>query len=199
MRHAFHLDGGIVETMAHYTAARSFNPEVDYILDIGGQDIKCFKIRDGHIDDIVLNEACSSGCGSFIETFAKSLGYDAKEFATLGLKSKHPVDLGTRCTVFMNSGVKQAQKNGASIEDISAGLCKSVVKNALYKVIRAKNKDDIGKHIVVQGGTFQNDSVLRCFEQELGLEVIRPSIAPLMGAYGAALYAKNYIVLEVIF
>lgn len=138
MRHAFHLDGGIVETMAHYTAARSFNPEVDYILDIGGQDIKCFKIRDGHIDDIVLNEACSSGCGSFIETFAKSLGYDAKEFATLGLKSKHPVDLGTRCTVFMNSGVKQAQKNGASIEDISAGLCKSVVKNALYKVIRAK-------------------------------------------------------------
>ena len=191
MRHAFHLDGGIVETMAHYTAARSFNPEVDYILDIGGQDIKCFKIRDGHIDDIVLNEACSSGCGSFIETFAKSLGYDAKEFATLGLKSKHPVDLGTRCTVFMNSGVKQAQKNGASIEDISAGLCKSVVKNALYKVIRAKNKDDIGKHIVVQGGTFQNDSVLRCFEQELGLEVIRPSIAPLMGAYGAALYAKK--------
>lgn len=191
MRHAFHLDGGIVETMAHYTAARSFNPEVDYILDIGGQDIKCFKIRDGHIDDIVLNEACSSGCGSFIETFAKSLGYDAKEFATLGLKSKHPVDLGTRCTVFMNSGVKQAQKNGASIEDISAGLCKSVVKNALYKVIRAKNKNDIGKHIVVQGGTFQNDSVLRCFEQELGLEVIRPSIAPLMGAYGAALYAKK--------
>lgn len=176
MRHAFHLDGGIVETMAHYTAARSFNPEVDYILDIGGQDIKCFKIRDGHIDDIVLNEACSSGCGSFIETFAKSLGYDAKEFATLGLKSKHPVDLGTRCTVFMNSGVKQAQKNGASIEDISAGLCKSVVKNALYKVIRAKNKDDIGKHIVVQGGTFQNDSVLRCFEQELGLEVIRQAL-----------------------
>ncbi len=191
MRHAFHLDGGIVETMAHYTAAKSFNPNVDYILDIGGQDIKCFKIRDGRIDDIVLNEACSSGCGSFIETFAKSLGYDAKEFAKLGLKSKHPVDLGTRCTVFMNSGVKQAQKNGASIEDISAGLCKSVVKNALYKVIRAKNKDDIGKNIVVQGGTFQNDSVLRCFEQELGLEVIRPSIAPLMGAYGAALYAQK--------
>lgn len=191
MRHAFHLDGGIVETMAHYTAASSFNKDVDYILDIGGQDIKCFKIRDGHIDDIVLNEACSSGCGSFIETFAKSLGYDAKEFAKLGLKSKHPVDLGTRCTVFMNSGVKQAQKNGASIEDISAGLCKSVVKNALYKVIRAKNKEDIGKHIVVQGGTFQNDSVLRCFEQELGVEVIRPSIAPLMGAYGAALYAQK--------
>lgn len=191
MRHAFHLDGGVVETMAHYTAACHFNPDVDYILDIGGQDIKCFRIRDGHIDDIVLNEACSSGCGSFIETFAKSLGYEAPEFAQLGLHSKHPVDLGTRCTVFMNSGVKQAQKNGASIEDISAGLCKSVVKNALYKVIRAKNKDDIGKHIVVQGGTFQNDAVLRSFEQELGLEVIRPSIAHLMGAYGAALYAQK--------
>ncbi|WP_366774993.1 acyl-CoA dehydratase activase [uncultured Faecalicoccus sp.] len=191
MRVAFHLDGGIVETMAHYVAARYFNPQVDYILDIGGQDIKCFKIRDGHIDDIVLNEACSSGCGSFIETFAKSLGYDAKEFAKLGLRSKHPVDLGTRCTVFMNSGVKQAQKNGATIEDISAGLCKSVVKNALYKVIRARNKDDIGKHIVVQGGTFQNDAILRSFEQELGYEVIRPSIAHLMGAFGAALYAQK--------
>ncbi len=191
MRHAFHLDGGVVETLAHYTAARSFNPDVDYILDIGGQDIKCFTIRDGHIDDIVLNEACSSGCGSFIETFANSLGYDAKEFARLGLQSKHPVDLGTRCTVFMNSGVKQAQKNGAGVEDISAGLCRSVVKNALYKVIRARSKDDIGKNIVVQGGTFQNDAVLRSFEQELGLEVIRPSIAHLMGAYGAALYAQK--------
>ncbi|MBB5182412.1 acyl-CoA dehydratase activase-related protein [Catenisphaera adipataccumulans] len=191
MRTAFHLDGGVVETLAHYTAAKKFNPDVDYILDIGGQDIKCFKIKDGHIDDIVLNEACSSGCGSFIETFANSLGYDAKEFAKLGLKSKHPVDLGTRCTVFMNSGVKQAQKNGATVEDISAGLCRSVVKNALYKVIRARNKDDIGKHIVVQGGTFQNDSVLRSFEQELDLEVIRPSIAHLMGAYGAALYAQK--------
>ncbi|MDO4467192.1 MAG: acyl-CoA dehydratase activase [Bacillota bacterium] len=191
MRHAFHLDGGVVETMAHYTAACHFNSDVDYILDIGGQDIKCFRIRDGHIDDIVLNEACSSGCGSFIETFAKSLGYNAPEFAQLGLRSKHPVDLGTRCTVFMNSGVKQAQKNGASIEDISVGLCKSVVKNALYKVIRARNKDDIGKNIVVQGGTFQNDAVLRSFEQELGLEVIRPSIAHLMGAYGAALYAQR--------
>ncbi|WP_366937048.1 acyl-CoA dehydratase activase [uncultured Faecalicoccus sp.] len=191
MRVAFHLDGGVVETMAHYVAARFFNPQVDYILDIGGQDIKCFKIRDGHIDDIVLNEACSSGCGSFIETFAHSLGYDAKEFAQLGLRSKNPVDLGTRCTVFMNSGVKQAQKNGATIEDISAGLCKSVVKNALYKVIRARNKDDIGKHIVVQGGTFQNDAILRSFEQELGYEVIRPSIAHLMGAFGAALYAEK--------
>lgn len=191
MRHAFHLDGGVVETLAHYTAAKKFNPDVDYILDIGGQDIKCFKIRQGHIDDIVLNEACSSGCGSFIETFAKSLGYDSIEFAKLGLQSQHPVDLGTRCTVFMNSGVKQAQKNGATVEDISAGLCRSVVRNALYKVIRTSNKEDIGKNIVVQGGTFQNDAVLRSFEQELGYNVIRPSIAHLMGAYGAALYAQK--------
>ncbi|MBP3853788.1 MAG: 2-hydroxyacyl-CoA dehydratase [Erysipelotrichaceae bacterium] len=191
MRHAFHLDGGVVETLAHYTAAKQFNPNVDYILDIGGQDIKCFKIRDGHIDDIVLNEACSSGCGSFIETFANSLGYDSISFAKLGLKSSHPVDLGTRCTVFMNSGVKQAQKNGATVEDISAGLCRSVVRNALYKVIRTRNKEEIGKNIVVQGGTFQNDAVLRSFEQELGYDVIRPSIAHLMGAYGAALYAKK--------
>ena len=192
MRHAFHLDEGSVETMAHYEAAKYFNPDVDYILDIGGQDIKCFQIRDGRIDDIVLNEACSSGCGSFIETFAKSLGYSAPEFAQLGLKAQHPVNLGTRCTVFMNSGVKQAQKNGATIEDISAGLCRSVVKNALYKVIRAKRKEDLGTHIVVQGGTFRNDSVLRSFEQELGMPVIRPSIAHLMGAYGAALIARRH-------
>ncbi len=191
MRHAFKLDGGIVETMAHYTAAKLFNPNVDFILDIGGQDIKCFRIRDGRIDDIVLNEACSSGCGSFIETFAKSMGYSSKEFAGLALKAEHPVELGTRCTVFMNSGVKQAQKNGATINDISAGLCRSVVKNALYKVIRAKSRDDIGDNIVVQGGTFLNDAVLRSFEQELNKEVIRPSIAHLMGAYGAALYAEN--------
>ncbi len=192
MKHAFHLDEGAVETMAHYEAARHFNPNVDYILDIGGQDIKCFKIKDGRIDDIVLNEACSSGCGSFLETFAKSLGYSAQEFAQLGLKARHPVNLGTRCTVFMNSGVKQAQKNGASIEDISAGLCRSVVKNALYKVIRARRREDIGEEIVVQGGTFRNDSVLRSFEQELGTQVIRPSIAHLMGAYGAALIAKRH-------
>ena len=191
MRAAFHLDGGVVETMAHYMAARHFNPNVDFILDIGGQDIKCFKVRDGHIDDIVLNEACSSGCGSFIETFAKSMGYDAETFAELGIHAKKPVDLGTRCTVFMNSGVKQAQKNGASIEDISAGLCKSVVKNALYKVIRARNKKDIGENIVVQGGTFRNDAILRSFEQELGFHVIRPGIAHLMGAFGAAIYAKS--------
>ena len=192
MKHAFHLDEGAVETMAHYEAARHFNPNVDYILDIGGQDIKCFKIKDGRIDDIVLNEACSSGCGSFLETFAKSLGYSAQEFAQLGLKARHPVNLGTRCTVFMNSGVKQAQKNGASIEDISAGLCRSVVKNALYKVIRARRREDIGDEIVVQGGTFRNDSVLRSFEQELGTQVIRPSIGHLMGAYGAALMAKRH-------
>ena len=191
MKHAFHLDDGLVETMAHYKAAKYFNPNVDFIIDIGGQDMKCFKIKQHSIDDILLNEACSSGCGSFIETFANSMGYDAKTFAKLGLTSKHPVDLGTRCTVFMNSSVKQAQKNGASIEDISAGLCMSVVKNALYKVIRARNKDEIGKEIVVQGGTFLNDTVLRCFELELDRHVIRPAIAHLMGAYGAALFTKQ--------
>lgn len=191
IKHAFRLDIGVVETIAHYTAAKHFNPNVDFIIDIGGQDMKCFRIKDHTIDDILLNEACSSGCGSFIETFAKSMGYDIQEFATMGLAGKHPVDLGTRCTVFMNSSVKQAQKNGASMEDISAGLCMSVVKNALYKVIRAKSADDIGKEIVVQGGTFLNDTVLRSFELELGRNVIRPGIAHLMGAYGAALLAKE--------
>lgn len=191
MKHAFHLDVGVVETMAHYHAAKHFNPNVDFIIDIGGQDMKCFRIKDNSIDDILLNEACSSGCGSFIETFAKSMGYDIKTFAQMGLAGQHPVDLGTRCTVFMNSSVKQAQKNGASMEDISAGLCISVVKNALYKVIRAKSPDDIGKEIVVQGGTFLNDTVLRSFELELGRNVIRPGIAHLMGAYGAALIAKQ--------
>lgn len=193
MRHAFHIDIGMVETMAHYAAAKHFNPDVDFIIDIGGQDMKCFRIKDHSIDDIILNEACSSGCGSFIETFAKSMGYSVAEFAQMGLAGNHPVDLGTRCTVFMNSSVKQAQKNGASMEDISAGLCMSVVKNALYKVIRAKTPDDIGKQIVVQGGTFLNDTVLRAFERELGRNVIRPSIAHLMGAYGAALTAKAKI------
>lgn len=191
MKHAFHLDIGVVETIAHYTAAKHFNPNVDFIIDIGGQDMKCFRIKDNSIDDILLNEACSSGCGSFIETFAKSMGHDIQTFAQMGLAGKHPVDLGTRCTVFMNSSVKQAQKNGASMEDISAGLCTSVVKNALYKVIRAKSPDEIGKEIVVQGGTFLNDTVLRCFELELGRHVIRPSIAHLMGAYGAALLAQQ--------
>lgn len=191
MRHAFHLDFGMVETMAHYHAAQHFNPNVDFIIDIGGQDMKCFRMKDHAIDDILLNEACSSGCGSFIETFAKSMGYPINEFAEIGRHAKHPVDLGTRCTVFMNSSVKQAQKNGASIADISAGLSISVVKNALYKVIRAKSADDLGKEIVVQGGTFLNDTVLRSFEIELGLHVIRPGISHLMGAYGAALCAKN--------
>lgn len=191
IRHAFHIDDGIVETMAHFNAARHFMPDVDFILDIGGQDIKCFKIHNKTIDSVMLNEACSSGCGSFIETFAKSMGYDVKEFAELGLKSKSPVDLGTRCTVFMNSSVKQAQKEGADISDISAGLSLSVVKNALYKVIRAGSANEIGKNIVVQGGTFLNDAVLRSFELEIGREVVRPQIAELMGAYGAAMHAMS--------
>ena len=191
IKKAFNVDEGFVETLAHYTAAKYFNPNVDYILDIGGQDIKCFKIRKNSIDNINLNEACSSGCGSFIETFAKSLGYDSKEFAKLGLFAKNPVDLGSRCTVFMNSSVKQAQKDGADVGDISAGLSVSVVKNAIYKVIREASADALGKNIVVQGGTFLNDSVLRAFELELGRDVIRPVISGLMGAYGCALHAKT--------
>ncbi len=193
IKHAFHCDLGVVETVAHFTAARYFLPNVDFIIDIGGQDMKCFKITDGAISDIFLNEACSSGCGSFLQTFAKALGYDVQEFARLGLAAKKPVDLGSRCTVFMNSSVKQAQKDGASIEDISAGLSISVVKNALYKVIRCASPDELGKHIVVQGGTFYNEAVLRAFEKEMGVEVIRPDIAGLMGAFGAALYGKKHV------
>ena len=189
---AFHVDYGIVETMAHYTAAKFFNNNVDFILDIGGQDIKCFKVHNNSIDSIMLNEACSSGCGSFIETFAKSMGYTVEEFARQGLFSTAPVNLGTRCTVFMNSSVKQAQKDGATVQDISAGLSLSVVKNAIYKVIRATSIEELGKNIVVQGGTFMNDAVLRCFEKEIGRNVTRPNIAGLMGAYGAALYAKSH-------
>ena len=189
--HAFGVDRGIVETIAHYTAARHFQPKVDFILDIGGQDIKCFRVKNNSIDSIMLNEACSSGCGSFLETFAKSMGYTAPEFARLGLFGQAPVDLGSRCTVFMNSSVKQAQKDGAGVEDISAGLSVSVVKNAIYKVIRAGSADELGDNVVVQGGTFYNDAVLRAFERELGKNVIRPTIAGLMGAYGAALYIKN--------
>ena len=184
---AFGVDMGLVETVAHYTAARHFMPEVDFILDIGGQDIKCFRIKNGAIDSIMLNEACSSGCGSFIETFAKSMGYTSEEFATLARYAKNPVNLGSRCTVFMNSSVKQSQKDGASAEDISAGLSISVVKNAIYKVIRAASPEDLGRHVVVQGGTFMSDAVLRAFEMELGCDVVRPDIAGLMGAYGAAL------------
>ena len=190
-KNAFKLDGGLVETMAHYMAAKKFMPNVDFIIDIGGQDIKCFKIENGAISNIFLNEACSSGCGSFLQTFANALGYDIKEFAKIGLMAKKPVDLGSRCTVFMNSSVKQAQKDGATIDNISAGLSISIVKNALYKVIRATNKESLGKHIVVQGGTFLNKAVLRAFERELDLEVVCPNIAGLMGAYGAALYAKS--------
>ena len=188
---AFNVDKGVVETIAHYTAAKYFCPQVDFILDIGGQDIKCFKIKNGAIDSIMLNEACSSGCGSFIETFAKSMGYDVAAFAEKGLHSRAPVNLGSRCTVFMNSSVKQSQKDGATVEDISAGLSVSVVKNAIYKVIRAGSADELGEHVVVQGGTFYNDAVLRAFEMELGKNVIRPAIAGLMGAYGAALYAMD--------
>ena len=190
--HAFNIDEGLVETIAHYTAAKHFQPDVDFILDIGGQDIKCFKIRGGAIDSIMLNEACSSGCGSFIETFAKSMGYDVQTFAEKGLHALAPVNLGSRCTVFMNSSVKQSQKDGATVEDISAGLSVSVVKNALYKVIRANSPQELGEHIVVQGGTFLNDAVLRAFEMELGAPVIRPAIAGLMGAYGAALHAMRF-------
>ena len=191
IKNAFNVDHGLVETVAHLRAARHFQPQVDFIIDIGGQDMKCFKIRGGAVDSIMLNEACSSGCGSFIETFAKALGYNIADFAKLGLYDKTPVNLGSRCTVFMNSSVKQAQKDGASVNSISAGLSISVVKNAIYKVIRAASADDLGKHIVVQGGTFLNDAVLRSFEQEIGRQVIRPTIAGLMGAYGAALYAKD--------
>ena len=188
VKNAFHCDRGLVETVAHFTAAKHFMPNVDFIIDIGGQDMKCFKIEDGAISNIFLNEACSSGCGSFLQTFAQALGYDVKEFAALGLFADKPVDLGSRCTVFMNSSVKQAQKDGASIENISAGLSISVVKNALYKVIRASSPEELGRNIVVQGGTFYNEAVLRAFEKEMGVNVIRPDIAGLMGAYGAALY-----------
>lgn len=191
LKSAFNLDYSLVETQSHFIGAKFFLPDVDFIIDIGGQDIKCFKIRDGAIDEIFLNEACSSGCGSFLQTFANALGKTSEEFASLALKAKSPVDLGSRCTVFMNSSVKQAQKDGASIEDISAGLAISVVKNALYKVIRTSNTDELGKNIVTQGGTFLNDAVLRAFEKELKRDVIRPTISGLMGAYGAALYAKS--------
>ena len=190
---AIKADFGIVETVAHFKAALYFNPKVDFIIDIGGQDIKCFKIKNGAIDNIMLNEACSSGCGSFIQTFAKAMGMEIDEFSRLGLFAKHPVELGSRCTVFMNSSVKQAQKEGAGVEDISAGLSSSIVKNAIYKVIRAKTPEELGSNILVQGGTFLNDAVLRSFEIETGKQVVRPGIAGLMGAFGAALYAKENV------
>ena len=190
---AIKADFGIVETVAHFKAALHFNPKVDFIIDIGGQDIKCFKIKNGAIDSIMLNEACSSGCGSFIQTFARAMGMEIDKFSQEGLFAKHPVELGSRCTVFMNSAVKQAQKEGASVQDISAGLSSSIVKNAIYKVIRAASADELGDNIVVQGGTFLNDAVLRSFEMETGKNVIRPGIAGLMGAFGAAHYAKENI------
>lgn len=192
IKNAFTLDFGIVETVAHFTAAKEFMNDVEFIIDIGGQDIKCFKIHNGAVDNIYLNEACSSGCGSFLQTFANALDYSISDFAQLGVMASKPVDLGSRCTVFMNSSVKQAQKDGVTIENISAGLSISVVKNALYKVIRATNAQELGRKIVVQGGTFLNDAVLRAFEQELNVQVVRPTISGLMGAYGAALYAKQH-------
>ena len=190
---ALGVDIGEIETICHFRGAKEFMPNVDFILDIGGQDMKALMIKDGVINNILLNEACSSGCGSFIEGFSKSLGISIDEFAKLSIKSKHPVDLGSRCTVFMNSKVKQVQKEGASIADISAGLSYSVIKNALYKVIKIRNFDELGKNIIVQGGTFYNDGILRSFEKVTGIDVVRPEIAGLMGAYGAALIAKeNY-------
>ena len=192
LKSAFRLDEGVVETIAHCTAASFFDPEVDCVLDIGGQDMKCIKLKNGTVDSIMLNEACSSGCGSFIENFATSLGYDAAGFAKEALYAKVPVDLGTRCTVFMNSNVKQAQKEGASVSDISAGLAYSVIKNALYKVIKLASAEELGRHIVVQGGTFYNQAVLRAFEKIAGVEATCPDISGLMGAFGAALVAKEH-------
>ncbi len=191
MKAAFLLDDGEVETVAHYYAAAFFDPSVDCILDIGGQDMKCIKIKNQTVDSVQLNEACSSGCGSFIETFAKSLNYSVHDFAKAALFAEHPIDLGTRCTVFMNSKVKQAQKEGASVPDISAGLAYSVIKNALFKVIKVSDASALGKNIVVQGGTFYNDAVLRSFEKIAGCEAIRPDIAGIMGAFGAALIARE--------
>ena len=191
IKSALMLDEGEVETVSHYYAAAFFDPAVDCILDIGGQDMKCIKIKNNTVDSVQLNEACSSGCGSFIETFAKSLNYSVEDFAKEALFAPHPIDLGTRCTVFMNSKVKQAQKEGASVADISAGLAYSVIKNALYKVIKISDPKDLGHQIVVQGGTFYNDAVLRSLEKITGVDVIRPDIAGIMGAFGAALVARE--------
>ena len=191
LKSALMLDEGEVETVAHYYAAAFFNPEVDCILDIGGQDMKCIKIKNQTVDSVQLNEACSSGCGSFIETFAKSLNFSVSDFAKEALFAKNPIDLGTRCTVFMNSKVKQAQKEGATVADISAGLAYSVIKNALFKVIKLSDPKELGEHVVVQGGTFYNDAVLRSFERISGCEAVRPDIAGIMGAFGCALIARE--------
>ena len=192
MKAALRLDEGEVETIAHVTAARFFDPEVDCVLDIGGQDMKCIKLKNGAVDTILLNEACSSGCGSFLENFAASMGQTAQSFAKAALFAPEPLDLGTRCTVFMNSNVKQAQKEGASLEDIAAGLAYSVIRNALFKVIKLADAGDLGKRIVVQGGTFHNQAVLRAFEQISGREAVCPDIAGIMGAFGAALIARHH-------
>ena len=192
IKSALMLDEGEVETVSHYYAASFFDPDVDCILDIGGQDMKCIKIKNHSVDQVQLNEACSSGCGSFIETFARSLNYEVKDFAKLALFAENPIDLGSRCTVFMNSKVKQAQKEGATVADISAGLAISVIKNALLKVIKLTDPKDLGKNVVVQGGTFYNDAVLRSFERVSGCQAIRPDIAGIMGAFGAALIAREH-------
>ncbi len=192
IQNALGVTYGEVETVAHFTASKFFNPDVNFILDIGGQDMKSIFVENDAISSITLNEACSAGCGSFIETFAKTLDYDIADFADVALFANMPVDLGSRCTVFMNSRVKQAQKEAASVGDISAGLATSVVKNALYKVIKITDPADLGKNIVVQGGTFYNNAVLRAFERELGVEVVRPNIAGLMGAFGCSLIALDY-------
>ncbi len=191
MKAAFYLDEGQVETVAHCTAAMFFDPDADCVLDIGGQDMKYIKLKDGVVDSVLLNEACSSGCGSFIENFAQSLGHTAASFAKEALFAEAPADLGTRCTVFMNSNVKQAQKEGATVSDISAGLAYSVVKNALFKVIKLTDASALGKHVIVQGGTFRSDAVLRAFEKISGADAVCPDISELMGAFGAALIAKN--------
>jgi activator of 2-hydroxyglutaryl-CoA dehydratase len=188
---ALRCDSGEIETVAHLRGAQELLPGVQFILDIGGQDMKCLRIKDGVIDHIMLNEACSSGCGSFIESFATGMGLSVQEFAAAACQAKAPVDLGSRCTVFMNSRVKQAQKEGATVGDISAGLSYSVLKNALFKVIKLRDPSDVGEHVIVQGGTFLNDAVLRAFELLSGHEAVRPNIAGLMGAYGAALLAQD--------
>ena len=192
MKSALRLDEGEVETIAHVTAARFFDPKADCVLDIGGQDMKCIRLKDGAVDTILLNEACSSGCGSFLENFATSMGQTAQSFAAAALFAPGPLDLGTRCTVFMNSNVKQAQKEGASLEDISAGLAYSVIRNALFKVIKLTSAGDLGEHVVVQGGTFHNQAVLRAFERISGREAVCPDIAGMMGAFGAALIARSH-------
>ena len=188
---ALNVDLNEIETIAHYTAAKKFMPNVTSIVDIGGQDMKYIKMKNGAIDNIMLNEACSSGCGSFIETFAKSLNLSIEEFVQAAIEARRPVDLGSRCTVFMNSKIKQAQKEGYSVGDISAGLSYSVIKNAIQKVMKVRDVKKLGAHIVVQGGTFYNDAVLRAFELIVGRNVVRPDIAGLMGAYGVALLAKE--------